>query len=154
MPSEMLDWFAPDTSREWEMPGIGEQAEAARAANVAWFVTRCAPEKSPLLGIVENKSYSSPQARKDIRRALWMKQDKKCVGCRNSISNSNEATLDHTLPQVSHGTDKVANLTVMCERCNREKANQLPHGLSPDDVRLEAYSLQGGLWCPPSKRTH
>ena len=64
------------------------------------------------MGILENKSYSSRQARKDIRRVLWLKQGKKCAGCGSSIPRLSETTRDHSMPQVAHGTDNVTNLAV------------------------------------------
>ena len=150
--SQTLAWFVPGVSEEEDTSSIGEQMEAAMSAKVPWFVSRGHSKESPLMGIVDDVSYSNPQARKDIRRALWFVQDKTCAGCSNPIRNLREATLDHSLPKEAHGTDTKANLSVMCERCNQEKDNQLPPGLSPDDARLDAYSLEGGLWRPPENK--
>ena len=148
--SGTLAWFVPGISQEDDMSVIGQQMEAAMPAMVPWFITRGVSVESPLLGILDDTSYSSLQARRDIRRSLWFKQGKKCAGCGGSIPSLSDATLDHSLPREAHGTDKVANLSVMCERCNQEKGNQLPHGLSADDARWDAYSLEHGLWRPPS----
>lgn len=149
--SEMIAWFVPSITEEKDMSILGDQIEAASSATVPWFVSRGNPGKSPLLGILENESYSSQQARKDIRRILWLEQGKKCSDCGNYISSLSDATLDHSVPQVAHGTDTKDNLSVMCKRCNHEKGHRLPPRLSPYDTRLDAYSERNGLWLPPTE---
>lgn len=139
---QSVAWFVPGISEERDVSRLAEQMEVASAAKVPWFVTRGLSAGSPLLGIWDGASYSSQQARKDIRRALWFVQGKKCAGCGNPITSLSDATLDHSLPRQAHGTDTRANLSVMCERCNQEKDNQLPLDLSPEDPRLGAYSLE------------
>ena len=143
-----LAWFVPGICEEEGVSSLGEQMAAVMSARVPWFITRGLSAESPLLGILNDASYSSPQARKDIRRALWFVQDGKCAGCGNPIPTLGEATLDHSLPRQAHGTDTKANFSVMCQRCNQEKGNQLPPDLSPEDARLAAYSLERGLWRP------
>lgn len=132
------------------MSALSAQLKVAMTSKTPHFVARGHSPDSPLIGILENKSYTSGQDRSDIKRVLWLMQDRKCAACQNTISSLNDATVDHSLPKAAHGTDKANNLTVMCESCNQEKGHQLPNDLSPDDPRFENYSQTGGPWVPPN----
>ena len=153
IPVEASPWFIPGISEEEDMLGLSDQLKVAMTSKTPYFVARGHSPDSPLIGILENKSYSSGQNRSDIKRVLWLIQDKKCAACHKTISSLNDATVDHSLPKAAHGTDKANNLSVMCEPCNQQKSHQLPHDLSPDDPRFEKYSLTDGLWLRPTPKS-
>ncbi len=150
IPKEASPWFIPGISKEEDMSGLSDQLEMAMTSKTPYFVARGHSPDSPLIGILENKSYTSGQDRSDIKRVLWLMQDKKCAACQKTVSSLNDATVDHSLPKAAHGTDKANNLSVMCEPCNQQKGHQLPHDLSPEDPRFENYSRTGRLWLPPN----
>ena len=150
VPTEASPWFIPGISEDQEMSELSDQMIVAATSKIPYFVSRGHSPNSPLIGILENKSYSTGQSRGDIKRVLWLMQNKKCAACQKTISSLNDATVDHSLPKTAYGTDKANNLTVMCKPCNQQKGHQLPHDLSPDDPRFENYSLTDGLWLPPT----
>ena len=150
IPAEASPWFIPGISEEEEVSGLSDQLKVAMTSKTPYFVARGHSPDSPLIGILKDESFSAGQSRSDIRRVLWLMQDKKCAACQKTISSLNDATVDHNLPKAAHGTDKANNLSVMCEPCNQQKSHQLPHDLSPDDPRFEKYSLTDGLWLPPN----
>ena len=64
---------------------------------------------SDLLGGLEDvSSLRKPTLKRDVKRRLRLEQRKNCAGSGNIVS-----TLDHSLPQSMHGTDTLANLSVM-----------------------------------------
>lgn len=90
--------------------------------------------------------------RKDIEDArlhLWMEQDQKCASCGRQI-RIDQATLEHELPKGMHGPNTMTNLSITCAKCNNQKGNSLPFGLTSDDSRLTNYTLSNGLIIPRS----
>ena len=83
----------------------------------------------------------------DTRILLWMEQHRKCAACGRPIG-INEMTLEHELPKAMHGPNTIHNLSVTCFRCNNEKGNALPFGLTPEDPRWTNYVLSNGLVIP------
>ena len=111
------------------------------------------PRNSNLLGDFQDmRSLRSRGRKRDVRRRLWLEQNKKCARCGDTIPTLDEVTLDHSLPRRMHGPNTLENFSATCDECNNEKADKLPFGLSAGDARLETYSLESGLWRPPARR--
>ena len=104
-----------------------------------------------LLGGLQNvSSLRSPIRKRDVKRRLWLEQARKCAACGNQVPTLDDVTLDHSLPKAMHGPNTLPNLSAMCAQCNGRKSADLPFGLTADDERLRAYSLDKGLWRPPA----
>ena len=107
---------------------------------------------SDLLGGLQDvSSLRRPNLKRDVKRRLWLEQNRKCAACGNQILTLDDVTLDHSLPKTMHGPDTLPNLSAMCAGCNKGKKADLPFGLTADDVRLRAYSLEESLWRPSTR---
>ena len=57
------------------------------------------------------------------RAALIKRDGLICQLCQEPISNMSDLTLDHIIPVSRGGTDKLDNLRLAHELCNRERGN-------------------------------
>ena len=65
---------------------------------------------------------SSLTSRPDIRARFLREQKKKCVYCRDVISDQKgNCEIDHKIPLSRQGPDKPENLQALCRRCNKGK---------------------------------
>ena len=94
--------------------------------------------------------------RNDVKLALLERQGWKCNNCGNSLRFSGSeinqqlpkmldsrlrlpaaparpATVDHSLPKKATGSNRLSNYRAVCLACNREKASDLPYGLTATD---------------------
>ena len=55
------------------------------------------------------------------RRAVYMRDDLRCVYCDKGIEDGIVFTLDHLLPQELGGTNATTNLVTCCKTCNSAK---------------------------------
>jgi 5-methylcytosine-specific restriction endonuclease McrA len=86
-------------------------------------------------------------ARKGARRwrvkTLIKKHRGKCVFCEVSVTwdhlADNQATVDHILPRSKGGTECLANLQLLCRKCNQEKGDTIimDDGEVPDEHLAE-----------------
>ena len=70
-----------------------------------------------------------------LRAYIFHQNGHRCFYC---SEQNKPLTLDHIIPQSRGGTDRVANLTTACLKCNQQKDNQLPEEFlaeSPDKLR-------------------
>ena len=100
---------------------------------------------------LKNSSSVTRKDKEDTRSFLWMGQNRRCAACDKQIGIG-EATLEHELPKAMHGPNTITNLSVTCRRCNEEKGDSLPFGLTADDLRWSNYIPHNGLvlhldWC-------
>ena len=96
---------------------------------------------------LKNSSSVTRKDKEDTRSFLWMGQNRRCAACGKQIGIG-EATLEHELPKAMHGPNTITNLSVTCRRCNEEKGDSLPFGLTADDLRWSNYIPHNGLSIP------
>jgi 5-methylcytosine-specific restriction endonuclease McrA len=58
------------------------------------------------------------------RRAIYMRDDLRCVYCRAGIEDDIQFTLDHIVPQELGGDNSAQNLTTACKHCNTSKGSK------------------------------
>lgn len=56
-----------------------------------------------------------------VRRGVWLRDGGRCSWCGNAERGQME--LDHIVPWSAGGTDRSANLRVLCTRCNERRSN-------------------------------
>lgn len=61
---------------------------------------------------------------------LMFLETRRCFYCGVRIARK-KVTADHYFPVAAGGTDEPSNIRVCCERCNRAKADKLPHEFNP-----------------------
>ena len=71
----------------------------------------------------------------EIREYLLEKFGRKCVYC--GVENV-PLQVEHIVPRVRGGTDRVSNLTLACERCNKNKGNQTAEEFGYPEVQAQA----------------
>lgn len=58
--------------------------------------------------------------RRRRRRAVIKRDGDRCRRCGSGA----DLTLDHVIPKARGGSNKLSNLQLLCEPCNRDKADQ------------------------------
>lgn len=57
----------------------------------------------------------------DVQDAVWRRDGGKCVKC----GSQEKLEFDHIIPFSKGGSNTVRNLQLLCEKCNREKSNNI-----------------------------
>jgi len=57
----------------------------------------------------------------EVRHEVWRRDGGKCVKC----GSQEKLEFDHVLPLSRGGSDTVRNIQILCEKCNREKSNNI-----------------------------
>jgi len=68
-------------------------------------------------------NHGSNWIRPKKRKAIYIRDDLKCVYCSASIEETT-LTLDHLLPQELGGNNSASNLVTACKSCNSAKGNK------------------------------
>ncbi len=78
--------------------------------------------------------------KKKTRQRLWVREKSRCFWC-DDLTDKEEGTIDHVIPQSMGGGHVTNNVVFSCLRCNAEKADELPisweHFLEPIVSRKE-----------------
>ena len=109
--------------------------------------------------------------RNEVKLALLERQGWKCYNCGNSLKFGGSkiehpfpkmwksslrlptapvrpTTIDHSLPRTASGSNSMSNYHAFCLECNQGKSNDLPHGLTAEDPRLNTFEKSEHLWLP------
>lgn len=85
---------------------------------------------------IKRKTYSD-----DVRRLLYKNADGKCALCGRKITLE-EMTIDHIMPLVMNGPDRVDNLQACCKGCNLLKGAALPEDFANRVNSIFMYQME------------
>lgn len=71
-------------------------------------------------GMIENVRKREPIPQ-DVQDAVWRRDGGRCVKC----GSQENLEFDHIIPFSKGGSNTVRNLQLLCEKCNREKSNNI-----------------------------
>lgn len=89
-------------------------------------------------GNTNKANYGGKWIRPKKRRAIYERDDLRCVYCGHGIEDGIVFALDHLLPQELGGTNAVTNLVTCCKACNSAKGNKTVR-------QFFAYLRDGGV---------
>lgn len=69
----------------------------------------------------ETKTYSRERIPEEVRIEVWRRDGGKCAHC----GSREKLEYDHIVPISKGGSNTVRNIELLCERCNREKSNEI-----------------------------
>lgn len=74
----------------------------------------------PQNGRNTTKGYRGVQVRKDLRLAIYLRDNFHCIYCERDLHGaaSMDLTLDHLLPDSQGGCNSPKNLVLACRKCN------------------------------------
>lgn len=142
-----LQRFANRKRREgWLPPSL-----ASRLSNVLTWVARlrrCAPIGALSqelvrfdMQLLENAAISDVEYQQgelagyEVREYLLEKWERRCAYC---DATNTPLQIEHIIPRARGGTNRVSNLTLACEPCNRAKGTQTAAEFGYPDVQIRA----------------
>jgi hypothetical protein len=69
----------------------------------------------------EEKEGGRPAIPEEVRIAVWRRDEGKCVKC----GSREKLEYDHIIPISKGGSNTVRNIELLCEKCNREKSDNI-----------------------------
>jgi 5-methylcytosine-specific restriction endonuclease McrA len=74
----------------------------------------------PTNGRNSKRGYRGVQIRKDLRLAIYLRDEFHCVYCGKNLhrAKQEDVTLDHLTPDSKGGSNEPKNLVTACRRCN------------------------------------
>lgn len=69
------------------------------------------------------------RAKRNLRRKVWKRSDKKCFYCGkelvfSGVKKSNKMTIEHLIPKSQGGTNALKNCVAACLECNHKRGNK------------------------------
>jgi 5-methylcytosine-specific restriction endonuclease McrA len=78
-------------------------------------------ELAVALGITEPQTGGRERLSAEVRRAVWIRDQARCVRC----GSRNRLEFDHIIPVVRGGGNTERNIELLCEACNRAKSDSI-----------------------------
>ncbi len=82
--------------------------------------------KKEILKLLAASSQKRPKVGAIIRLLVYLRDELRCVYCREDFSGKSDSlTLDHVVPSSKGGGSHLDNLVTSCKRCNEKKGDSL-----------------------------
>jgi hypothetical protein len=127
--------ISPDLNRE-ERIGLlivnhsyeaEEACELVDTAIDAEFKAKLKDKKREIIKAIEEKYPSNlPEVKRepipeDVKREVWRRDNGHCVKC----NSQEKLEFDHIIPIIKGGSNTARNLQLLCQKCNRQKGEEI-----------------------------